>query len=301
MKVVIGYDGSPSSDELWDDLRYAGLPQQAEAIVISAAEFHFPNWLEITAGAQSELVGEIELAQKEALERATTLAKKGAEKLRGLFPEWVVNAEAHHESPASALLSRAQEWNADLIVVGARGHSRLSLFLGSVSQLVLIQAHCSVRISRGNKKSTERPKIIIGVDGSQGAEKAVKAFCLRAWPTSTEVNVISSYQSHTSIKLVHILPPDIRKKSSNTHQEKLVLDRLMGNITGQMKEKNIKALSFIYEGDPKRILVDEAKKRKADCIFLGARGLSPSRRFLLGSVSMAVAARAHCSVEIVRL
>jgi nucleotide-binding universal stress UspA family protein len=54
------------------------------------------------------------------------------------------------------------------------------------------------------------------------------------------------------------------------------------------------------EGDPKHVLLDEAEQWGADCLFVGARGLSRIERFLLGSVSAAVAARAQCSVEVVR-
>jgi nucleotide-binding universal stress UspA family protein len=53
-------------------------------------------------------------------------------------------------------------------------------------------------------------------------------------------------------------------------------------------------------GDPKRVLVDEAETWSADCIFVGAKGMSRVQRVLLGSVSGAVAARANCSVEVVR-
>jgi len=54
-------------------------------------------------------------------------------------------------------------------------------------------------------------------------------------------------------------------------------------------------------GDPKKVIVAEAQSWKANCIFVGATGLSPLDRFLLGSVSAAIASRAHCSVEIVRV
>ena len=52
--------------------------------------------------------------------------------------------------------------------------------------------------------------------------------------------------------------------------------------------------------EPKRLLLSEAESWDADSIFVGARGLGGFRRCLLGSVSSAVAARAYCSVEIVR-
>jgi nucleotide-binding universal stress UspA family protein len=60
-------------------------------------------------------------------------------------------------------------------------------------------------------------------------------------------------------------------------------------------------LTDIREGDPKRVLVEAANEWGADCIFVGSIGFSnPFERFVLGSVSASVAARAHCSVEVVR-
>jgi nucleotide-binding universal stress UspA family protein len=56
----------------------------------------------------------------------------------------------------------------------------------------------------------------------------------------------------------------------------------------------------VFEGDPKTVLLTEAERWQADAIVLGSRGLSGMDRFLLGSVSAAVVARAHCSVEIIR-
>ena len=48
------------------------------------------------------------------------------------------------------------------------------------------------------------------------------------------------------------------------------------------------------------MILNEADEWKADSIFLGARGLGRFKRFLLGSVSSTVAAKAVCSVEIIR-
>jgi nucleotide-binding universal stress UspA family protein len=48
------------------------------------------------------------------------------------------------------------------------------------------------------------------------------------------------------------------------------------------------------------LLCSQADEMKADCIFVGSRGRGRLDRFLIGSVSSGVAARAHCSVEVVR-
>jgi nucleotide-binding universal stress UspA family protein len=68
----------------------------------------------------------------------------------------------------------------------------------------------------------------------------------------------------------------------------------------KLRQAGLVVSTLVKNGDPKRILVDEAERWDADSIFLGAKGLRAIKRFLLGSVSAGVAARAHCSVEIVR-
>jgi hypothetical protein len=56
----------------------------------------------------------------------------------------------------------------------------------------------------------------------------------------------------------------------------------------------------IKAGEPKAILLEEAKRWRADCIFLGARGHSWPAQPMIGNVASAIATHANCSVEIVR-
>jgi nucleotide-binding universal stress UspA family protein len=56
----------------------------------------------------------------------------------------------------------------------------------------------------------------------------------------------------------------------------------------------------ITSGSAREVILDEAESWDADLIVLGSHGYGGWRRFLLGSVSHAVAMHAHCSVEIVR-
>jgi nucleotide-binding universal stress UspA family protein len=51
---------------------------------------------------------------------------------------------------------------------------------------------------------------------------------------------------------------------------------------------------------PKRAIIAEAERLGADLILVGSHGYGPKQRFLLGSVSHAMALYAPCSVEIVR-
>ena len=56
----------------------------------------------------------------------------------------------------------------------------------------------------------------------------------------------------------------------------------------------------LLEGDPVDRVVAFAEKNKPDLIVVGSRGLSPTGRFLLGSVSDGILHHVHCSVLVVR-
>ena len=77
---------------------------------------------------------------------------QGLEKLKSLVrsaSEQGVKAEFTQiqGDPGRVICQSAKNWEADLIVMGRRGHSQLKeIFLGSVSNYVLHRSHCSVHI-----------------------------------------------------------------------------------------------------------------------------------------------------------
>lgn len=76
--------------------------------------------------------------------------------------------------------------------------------------------------------------------------------------------------------------------------------QIVNAVAKDLSRQDVLATPVVADGDPKQVLLKEAERMNADCIFLGAKGHSRMERFLLGSVSAAVAARARCSVEVVR-
>lgn len=81
-----------------------------------------------------------------------SLVGKAAE--HGIRAEYSLN----YGNPGRVICDLARSWDADLVVVGRRGHSGLSeLFLGSVSNYVLHRAPCSVLTIQGEalKKATQ--------------------------------------------------------------------------------------------------------------------------------------------------
>jgi nucleotide-binding universal stress UspA family protein len=53
-------------------------------------------------------------------------------------------------------------------------------------------------------------------------------------------------------------------------------------------------------GEPRAVILDEAKAWGANLIVLGSHGRHGLERMLMGSVAESVALHAHCSVEVVR-
>jgi nucleotide-binding universal stress UspA family protein len=153
MKILIAYDGSSCADLALEDMRRAGLPRLAEAVVLSVSELWMPVLESAGAGA-APIVGALPVS----LEKAESLARRACERVQAYFPEWVVKAEARSGSPASVVIERADEWRPDLIVVGSHGRSAPGRFmLGSVSQKVVTEAHCSARVARVRNLDAQTP------------------------------------------------------------------------------------------------------------------------------------------------
>jgi nucleotide-binding universal stress UspA family protein len=82
--------------------------------------------------------------------------------------------------------------------------------------------------------------------------------------------------------------------------ERAWVGRLIEEAAKKLRNRGLTVTHLQSDKSPKSVLLEESEKWKADCIFVGARGLSGLKHFLIGSVSAAVAARAHCTVEVVR-
>lgn len=311
MKILIGYDGSECADAALDDLKRAGLPENTEAHVLSVAEVWLPppppSIEEIVEQAREVKVPadlkRVYARISEAVKTAQASVERARDRLKTNFPGWNVCAKADSGSPAWELIFKAVELKPDLIVVGSHGRSALGRFvLGSVSQKVLTEAACSVRIARGRVDESDSPvRIIVGVDGSPGSQDAVRSVASRVWPAGSEVKLIV-VNDPWNVPLVGSLIPPL---AETIEEENMAESAWAGKIAAQAEAlldgEALKVNRVLRLGDPKRELPKAAEEWGADCIFVGSTGFSNRlERIVLGSVSAAVAARAHCSVEVVR-
>jgi nucleotide-binding universal stress UspA family protein len=305
MKLLVAYDGSRCSEAALDDIARAGLPENGEALVVSVAEIWLPP--PTTENGTDPYIESILSKYREKGERilaeAETFAKHAHARLAKLMPTWTITHQASYGSPAWEILTFAEKMKADLIITGSHGHSALSrAVLGSVSQKILTEAPCSVRIARGRVEVDPTPiRIVLGYDASAGAEAAVSEIISRNWPETSEFRILAATDPVVPNSIGRFFPPITDLGDEGLREETAWIRAAGQKAVARFTDKGVPASFDVIEGNPNYVLVKEAESWNADCIFVGANAAgSRFERFLLGSTSAAVAARAHCSVEVVR-
>jgi nucleotide-binding universal stress UspA family protein len=141
-------------------------------------------------------------------------------------------------------------------------------------------------------------KILLAVDGSTDSQKAVSELIARPWPPKTTVRVLTA--------VPHYQPPMVDLVSTGETPAELWADHekaaadLTRAVADSLKSTDLSVETSVRRGDPRRVIVDEARDWGADLIIIGARGHSALERWLIGSVAQNVVAHAPCSVEVVR-
>jgi nucleotide-binding universal stress UspA family protein len=185
MNIVIAYDGSDFAKVAIDDLLRAGLPQKANALVVCVVETLLPTpsapMMDLPPRAlPSRVAGTLLQARAEtdqAREEASAFARQGSRRVQGLFPHWGVYPEPIVGAPAEAVIQKAIDWQADLIVIGSHGRSALArIVLGSVSKRVATDAPCSVRVH-----ATSSSAAVLGASSEWMARRELKPRSV-PWP-----------------------------------------------------------------------------------------------------------------------
>ena len=312
MKILVAYDGSQCSEAAIDDLNRAGLPSSGEAVVITVAEVWLPPPNGADASDAEVPDPYIEAALKRyrdkgerMLNEAAMLAEHAAKRLRNVLRGWKVSSYTSYGSPAWEVISRAEDIEPDLIIIGSQGHSALSrIVLGSTSQKVLSESGCSVRIARGRNEvePVAERRLMIGYDGSPGANAAVDAVAARNWSPETLVQIICVMDPVVPSTIGRFITPVSEWAEGESTVDHAWATEMAKNAVGRLADKGITAESRTIAGNPKSALIREAENWHADCLFVGATSHTTRiGRLLLGSTAAALAARAHCSVEVVRV
>jgi len=295
MRVLLAIDASEASQKVIDEVLARPWPKEAQFCVLHVVDmrgmYRVPVLIEEEKRAAWSIVG------------------KAAERIERTGHE--ASSDVLLGPPRRSIAEYAKEWKANFILVGSHRQGVLSrLLLGSVAQGVVRAAHCSVEIVRPSRYHGEEVappiKILLATDGSASASVAAESVAKRSWPAGTELKVISVVQLLTTENQLTIGSPSAVYPAS-------LLEEMLTESNAQSQEAVAKAQQRMIAaglkvadgettplGDPRIVIVEQAKKWGSDLIVLGSHGWRGVDRVLMGSVSEYVAIHAPCSVEVIR-
>ncbi|MER3418204.1 MAG: hypothetical protein C4343_03660 [Chloroflexota bacterium] len=202
--------------------------------------------------------------------------------------------------PASAIIEEARDFEADLVVVGNRGHGTLeTMLLGSVSAEVVDHAPCPVLVVRnGHVRS-----ILLAHDGSEAADRAT--LVLREWPIFRDVPVTVLSVADVAIPWSAGVAPGVYDEvlesyNASVDEARRQHEELARAVADQLRNAGYRVAIEVREGNPAEQIIAYAKAHPVDLVVVGTRGHTGLTRLLLGSVARRVLVHAPASVLVVR-
>ena len=145
-------------------------------------------------------------------------------------------------------------------------------------------------------------RILVAVDGSGHSEAAVDEIARRHLPSDSEVRVISVVEQPYFSGMGEGVDMSVYVEMEKTARERAraAVEKAAARLRADETSRRLSFTTEVLSGSPKAAIPEEAEAFGADLIVVGSHGHGMLERFLLGSVSQAVALHATCSVEIVR-
>lgn len=202
-----------------------------------------------------------------------------------------IEPEMRAGHPAQQIVASAREHDIDLIVVGSRGHSRLwGELLGHTADRVNENAPCSVLIVRSEQEAARYRKMLVGYDGSNGANAALGHALHLAKQMESEVHVL----------WIHETLPANENDAERKWARNFFETGLRGPVESAAARLGIKVDAGYRIGNAAQCLVTEAESGGFRLVVMGHRGQSGLWGKLLGGVADRVSHHARCDVLIVR-
>ena len=181
MNVLLATDGGRHSEIALELLTRLGDPGRIEVQVLTVDSFGFAMELAEQLGHYS-----VDAAAADAQRVAD-------ETIAGLkAAAFTATGGSVEGDEASEILRLASERGAELIVVGSAKERWLdTVVLGSVSSSVVHAAPCPVLVVHRAPEADREIRVLVGADGSEGSQHAVKAFAGFADPLRCSVEVLT--------------------------------------------------------------------------------------------------------------
>src|SRR6056297_373888 len=205
-------------------------------------------------------------------------------------------------SVAHEILEEAKAFEADLIVMGARGHSTIGrIFLGSVSDNVATHAECSVLVVRPSsddaRESHLPTRLTVAYDGSNASTDAIVDVEQANWPQETHVSVLTVapyYDYLLGDGMSAVVLENEQEVFAEMHRS---AEKVSKKIAASLPNATAETVRGHHIGDT---IVGHAEKSGSDLIVVGDTGHNALEQWLIGSTTKYVLRHAPCSVWISR-
>ena len=137
--------------------------------------------------------------------------------------------------------------------------------------------------------------IVVGTDGSPGAEAAIRKVLELAGGSGATVHLVAAYPGRSTLERLGMTSRQDTVDMRGVAMDVLARDERRFEEAGFAVEKHAR------EGDPAHVIADVAEEQNAAMVVVGARGnAGGGTRFTLGNVASKLAHHVSRSLLIVR-
>ncbi|MCO8122091.1 universal stress protein [Stieleria sp. TO1_6] len=285
--VLLATDGSKASLQAARLLAHLPHPDRLDLTVLSVVQRPFIHSSYSTA----------ELLEK-AYRRDKQFAVDTYQTIFAMFDG--ANASLRHElcdgPVGEKIVETAAKTNADLVILGAKGHSQIGrLLLGSVSDHVATHAPCSTLVVRatGLQESNRPIRVCLAYENSESATAALEEISEIPWRTGTEFHLLT-VETYLSDFIGQRIADEELNLTARYETDLMQAKERLSDVAPGAQPHLVKA-DHIGEG-----IVSFAESNGIDLLIIGETPRSAVNRFLLGSTSRYVLRHAPCSVWVTR-
>lgn len=272
--VVVGIDGSPSSDRALDWAIDHAVRERRQLTLAHGIDPAGVAWTDPMGGSHRAVVDAMADDGRRLLADARAYVE-----IRQ--PDLGVNQTAWMADPRVTLLKLAER--ASLVVVGSRGRGPVaSLLLGSVGLAVVRHATCPVVVVRPGNPGRVRNGVVVGVDGGPSSRATVEFAYRQASLRQLPLTILHGIEE--------VWPPN----ATDDDLRISVTEPLSGLVE---KYPDVTTRLELVREDAATVLVEQS--RKMDLVVLGAHHGGRLSTMLTGSVALSVVEHAECPVAIV--
>jgi nucleotide-binding universal stress UspA family protein len=138
--------------------------------------------------------------------------------------------------------------------------------------------------------------ILLATDGSSGADRAADVAAELAKATGAKLSIVTIGDNISGEELDQLA----RAEGSVADAVDAISNAILRQAKERVQSAGVSDVSVRSEwGDPAEVLIETARRSRADAIVIGRRGRGRLAGLLLGSVSQKVAGLAPCVVIVV--